>query len=396
MPDKLHIVALEEHVILPVLTEAWARAGVSPHGYGDDHPVTRRLRDVGDGRLADMDDQGVDVAVLSLSTPGVQNLPAADAVGVAREANDALAGIVAGNPSRYQAFATLPTSSPEAAAAELERAVTQLGFRGAMLYGRTGDKLADAPEFDDLYGEAERLRVPLHFHPQAPVRAVQQAYYSDLPAGVGQALATAGLGWYYDLGVQYLRMIFNGVFDRHPGLQVIAGHWGEVILFYLDHIGVIQGMAGLERPLADYFRENFWVAGSGTVSERYLRWTAEVVGTDRMLYSTDYPYTYGTRPGGFPYLDTSQGTARSFLENAPFSEAEKIAIGSGNWARLTNHLTTDQPAWPDHLARALTHRPTPEPPRNPTRADPDRRPAPTPLPALLTRPRQDSNLRPRD
>ncbi|WP_336156693.1 amidohydrolase family protein [Amycolatopsis sp. VC5-11] len=333
----MRIVALEEHVILPVLRDAWAKAGLQPHGYPDDHPVTRRLHDVGEGRLADMDDQGIDVAVLSLSTPGVQNLPAADAVPVAREANDALAEIVAANPARFQAFATLPTSSPEAAAEELERAVS-LGFRGAMLYGRTGDKLADAPEFDDLYGTAARLRVPLHFHPQAPVQAVQEAYYSGLPNGVGAALATAGLGWYYDLGVQYLRMIFSGVFDRHPELQVIAGHWGEVVLFYLDHVGFLREMAGLRQPLADYFRQNFWIAGSGTVSERYLRWAAEVVGTERMLYSTDYPYTFGTRPGGFPYLDTSGGVARSFLEKAPFSEDEKAAIGSGNWERLTGHL----------------------------------------------------------
>ncbi|WP_410608187.1 amidohydrolase family protein [Amycolatopsis sp. lyj-109] len=339
MGNELHIVGVEEHVLLPVLRDAWARAGVQPHRYGDDHPVTRRLQDVGDGRLADMDDQGIDVAVLSLTSPGVQNLPAADAVSVAREANDTLAEIVAGNPRRLQAFAAIPTSAPEAAAAELERAVTRHGFRGAMLYGRTGDKPADAPEFDDLYAAAERLRVPLHFHPQAPVQAVQQAYYSGLPDGLGPALATAGLGWYYDLGVQYLRMIFSGVFDRHPDLQVIAGHWGEVILFYLDHVGVLQGMANLQRPLADYFRQNFWVAGSGTVSERYLRWTAEVVGTDRMLYSTDYPYTFGTRPDGFPFLDTSRGVARSFLENAPFTEKEKADIGSGNWERLTGHLS---------------------------------------------------------
>ncbi|MFE8947759.1 amidohydrolase family protein [Streptomyces sp. NPDC007856] len=277
--------------------------------------------------------------MLSLASPGVQNLAAKDAMHVAGEANNALAEIVDAHPQRFQALAAIPTPSPQAAAAELERAVTQLGIRGAMLYGRTGDKLADAPEFDDLYATAERLRVPLHFHPQTPVQSVQEAYYSGLPGGVGRALATAGLGWYYDLGVQYLRMIFSGVFDRHPGLQVIAGHWGEVVLFYLDHIGVLQDMAKLERPLADYFRQNFWVAGSGTVSERYLRWTAEVVGTDRMVYSTDYPYTFGTRPGGFPFLDTSGGVARSFLESAPFTEAEKAAIGSGNWERLTGHVT---------------------------------------------------------
>jgi len=336
MTERLRITALEEHVALPVVLDAWTRAGVPriPQlGYGDE-PFARRLRDVGEGRIADMDDQGVDVAVLSLASPGVQNLTAADAVSVAREANDALAEVVATHPDRFQAFATIPTPDPEAAAAELERAVTRLGFPGAMLYGRTGDKPADAPEFDDLYATAARLGVPLHFHPQTPVQPVLDAYYSGL-GPVGMGLATAGLGWYFDLGVQYLRMIFSGVFDRHPDLQVIAGHWGELVLFYLDHTGIMAHNARLDRPLADYFRQNFWIAGSGTVSERYLRWTAEVVGTERMVYSTDYPYTFGTRPGGFPFLDTSGGVARSFLEQAPFTDAEKIAIGSGNWDRLT-------------------------------------------------------------
>ncbi|MFD9738978.1 amidohydrolase family protein [Umezawaea sp. NPDC059074] len=339
MTERLRITALEEHVALPVVLDAWTRAGVPriPQlGYGDE-PFARRLRDVGEGRIADMDDQGVDVAVLSLASPGVQNLTAADAVAVAREANDALAEVVATHPDRFQAFATIPTPDPEAAAAELERAVTRLGFPGAMLYGRTGDKPADAPEFDDLYATAARLGVPLHFHPQTPVQPVLDAYYSGL-GPVGMGLATAGLGWYYDLGVQYLRMIFSGVFDRHPDLQVIAGHWGELVLFYLDHTGIMAHNARLERPLVDYFRQNFWIAGSGTVSERYLRWTAEVVGTERMVYSTDYPYTFGTRPGGFPFLDTSGGVARSFLEHAPFTEAEKTAIGSGNWDRLTTGL----------------------------------------------------------
>jgi uncharacterized protein len=335
MSDRIRIVALEEHVALPTLLDAWARAGVPqiPQlGYGDE-PFAQRLRDVGERRLADMDDQEIDVAVLSLASPGVQNLTATDAVAVARDANDALAEVVAGNPERFQAFAAVPTPAPEAAVEELERAVTRLGFRGAMLYGRTGDKLADAPEFDALYAAAERLRVPLHFHPQTPLQPIVDTYYSGL-GPVGMGLATAGVGWYYDLGVQYLRMIFSGVFDRHPDLQVIAGHWGEIVLFYLDHIGIMAHNAKLERPLADYFRQNFWVAGSGTVSERYLRWTAEVVGTDRMLYSTDYPYTFGTRPGGYPFLDTSGGVARSFLEQAPFSDEEKVAIGSGNWEKL--------------------------------------------------------------
>lgn len=351
MTNALKIVAIEEHIALdPVLT-AWTTAKVprTPQlGFGDDS-VARRLRDHGSNRLTDMDDQGVDVAVLSLPSPGVQTLAPGDAVQVARDVNDALADVVASHPDRFQALAAIPTSSPPHAAAELERAVVQLGLPGAMLYGRTGDTHADSPVFDDLYATAERLAVPLHFHPQVPSPEVISAYYSgldgtvDLPDGngvpVGLGLATAGIGWYYETGVQHLRMIFAGVFDRHPGLQVIAGHWGEVVLFYLDHVAGMASMTRLDRSLIEYYRQNFWVTGSGTVSRRYLRWAAEVIGTDRMLYSTDYPYTFRNRPGGYRMLDTSDGVGRSFLEDALFSPEEKVAIGSGNWERLTHRPT---------------------------------------------------------
>jgi predicted TIM-barrel fold metal-dependent hydrolase len=336
MAGRLRIVGVEETVVVPAVYEAYRRNGsprIPARGFGDS-PVARNLLEAGERRLAHMDDQGIDVAVLSLSSPGVQDLPEAEAIAVARDANDQLAQIVASRPDRFQAFAAIPVQSPAAAAAELERAVTRLGFPGAMLYGRAGNRLADDPANDELYAAAERLGVPLHFHPQMPVEPVIDAYYSGL-GPIGTALAGAGIGWYYDLGVQYLRMIFNGTFDRFPRLQVIAGHWGEVVLFYLDHIGFFAEAGGLRQPLADYFRQNFWVAGSGTNSPRYLRWTAEVMGTDRMLYSTDYPFTYGFRPGGFPYVDTSEGRARSFLENAPFTEEQKADIGHRNWERLT-------------------------------------------------------------
>jgi predicted TIM-barrel fold metal-dependent hydrolase len=116
--------------------------------------------------------------VLSLNAPGVQNLAAATSVSVAREANDALAGIVGGNPERFQGLRRCRRRIPPAAAGELERAVSSLGFRGAMLNGRTGTLNADAPEFDDLYGVAERLRAPLYLHPQTPAAQVRAAYYS--------------------------------------------------------------------------------------------------------------------------------------------------------------------------------------------------------------------------
>lgn len=335
---RVRIVGLEEHVAMPPLLDAYRRAGIpeiSPYGFGDD-PLARRLRDVGEGRLRDMDDQGVDAQVLSPVSPGVQNLPEADAIAAARDINDATADVVRGNPRRFGGWATVPTQNGEAAAAELERAVGQLGLSGAMVYGRTGDALLDAPQYESLWATAERLRVPIHFHPQTPTPQVMAAYYSGLDAGgIGFSLGTGGIGWYYDLGIQQLRMIFAGVFDRYPDLQVISGHWGELVLFYIDHAGILAP-GNLPRPLLDYYRRNFWIAGSGTVSPRYQRWTAEAVGTDRMVYSTDYPYTFGSGDG-YPYLDTSGGVGRTFLtRERSLSRREKIAIGSGNWQRLSN------------------------------------------------------------
>lgn len=152
MSQKITIVGLEEHIALPLVLDAWERAGVhpNPHGGWGDAPFARRLRSTGEERLADMDDQGIDMAVLSLNSPGVQNLSAADAPVVARDANDHLAAIVAERPDRFQAWAAIPTADPTAAATEIERAVTRLGMVGAMLYGRTGDVLADSLAYDEM------------------------------------------------------------------------------------------------------------------------------------------------------------------------------------------------------------------------------------------------------
>lgn len=332
--QRMKIIGLEEHVVLPEIQEAWARTpGVRQGpatGVGDD-PNSRRLRDFGDMRLRDMEDQGVEMQVLALASPGVQNLLPADAVAVARAVNDRLASIVRGRPDKFQAFAAIPTPSPKDAAAELERAVTRLGLCGAMLYGRTGDVKPESRVFDDLYATAARLRVPLYFHPQTIPPIVSQAYYAGIGEGFDQGFAGAGIGWYYDLGVQMLRMIYTGVFDRYPNLQVIIGHWGEVVLFYLDHVGLLKSGPNNERPLIDYFKRNFWITGSGTQSDRYLRWTAEAIGVERMMYSTDYPYTFGT---GDQFVETSGGRGRSFLEQAPFTPAQKLAVASGNWQQL--------------------------------------------------------------
>jgi uncharacterized protein len=324
----MKIVALEEHMVTRGMLEAWAAAPTAAEdetGQFGEGLIGERLADVGERRLRDMDDVGVDVQVLSLNQPGVQNLTAGDARSLGREANDAIAAAVASSPERLEGFAAVITPDPAAAAQELGRAVGELGLKGAMLNGRTGDRNIDHPDLSDIYAAAADLQVPIYIHPQLPVVPVREAYYSGLGDQLDGLLAGFGIGWHFETGIQLLRLILSGTFDRHPDLQVIVGHWGEMVLFYLERISSLdQAGTGLDRPLADYFRENVYYTGSGMLSQRYLRWTIETVGVERVMYATDYPFMYA-----------GDGGARQFLEQADIDPGEREKIAHGNWERLT-------------------------------------------------------------
>ncbi len=325
----MKLIGLEEHVITDDIIAAWSRLDpahrdgmVDRLGHG---PFKGRLEEVGDARLAAMDATGLDVQVLSLTPPGVQNLDPDESVALASRSNDALAAIVGGEPGRYQGFATLPTPAPAEAARELRRAVTELGLKGAMLCGRTRDRNLDHPDFQPIFAAAADLRVPLYIHPQTPQRAVREAYYSGFGDEVDLMFATAGIGWHYETGIQTLRLILAGTFDRHPDLQVILGHWGEVVLFYLERIDEMSRVTKtLKRPIADYARSNLNVTPSGIFSQSYLQRAIEILGIDRILFSTDYPFRHAP-----------DGGARAFLEAAALSEGDKAKVAHGNWERLT-------------------------------------------------------------
>lgn len=325
----MKIIALEEHFVTDEVLKLGGAVDprwrdLSAQFMPPDSEMVSRLRDLGDERVRLMDESGVDVQVLSLTTPGVQNLEPGDARDAALRVNDLVAATVAGRPDRFQGFATLPTPDPAAAARELERGVTRLGLQGAMIFGRTRERNADGPEFTAIYEAAASFRVPLYLHPQVPDTPVRESCYSGLGGKVDLTLAMGGIGWHYDTGVQLLRMILSGVFDRFPDLQVIVGHWGEVVLFYLDRIDVLSKVAKrLQRPVSDYFRTNVYVTPSGIFSQRYLRWATEVVGVDRILFSTDYPYVY-----------QGDGWACAFLEGAELSGEDRDKIAHGNWERL--------------------------------------------------------------
>lgn len=323
----MRLIAIEEHFLTREVTGAWLAAPgpadptCAYHG-GD---LATRLEDLDETRLGLMDETGVDVQVLSLTTPGLHNLESGPSVAIACRTNDLIAETVARAPERFQGFATLPTPAPREAARELERTVCELGLKGAMLCGRTRKKHLDHPDFWPLFECAAGLGVPLFIHPQIPQPAVREAAYSGFGAELDLALAGPGIGWHYEAGLQFVRLGLAGVFDRFPNLQIILGHWGEVVLFYLERLAVFDRAAKLDRPFAAYARENLYVTASGIFSATYLRRCVEIVGVDRILFSTDYPYQY--RPGR---------DARGFLERAPLDDAGKAKFAHANWERLTS------------------------------------------------------------
>ncbi len=325
----MKLIALEEHFVTPEIRSAWASLDPSLQdpmcALSDKDEMKSRLEDMDDMRLAAMDECGVDVQVLSLNPPATQSLEPAQARDLAKALNDLLAAAVARHPDRLQGFATLPTPDPTAAAAELERCIMQLGFKGAMLCARTRDRSLDQPEFLPFLEKAAELQVPLYLHPQSPALAVRQTYYSGFDEALNTFFASPGFGWHVDTGIYALRLILAGVFDRLPNLQIILGHWGEVVLFYLDRIDEVSKFAKhLRKPVSSYMRDNFYISGSGILSQRYLQASIDIMGIDRILYSTDYPYMFAPKGG-----------ARSFLVDAPISQEDKNKIAYGNWERLT-------------------------------------------------------------
>lgn len=326
----MKLIGIEEHFLTAEIRAAWANSKIGHEGTGnfDRGEIEDRLDDLGQQRLALMDESGVDVQVLSVTTPALHNLDPEESVDLARRTNDLIAATVANYPTRFQGFAVLPTASPSEAALELERSVTSLGLAGAMVCGRTREKNLDHPDFLPILGAAAKLGVPIFVHPQIPQRAVRDVYYSGFGEPVDTAFAAFGLGWHYEAGIQFVRLMLAAVFDQYPNLQIILGHWGEVVLFYLERLSSLARVAKLDRTVAEYFQQNLYVTPSGMWSQSYLQRTLEIVGPERILFSTDYPYQY--RPGG---------AGRSFLEKADLSPKNKELFAHGNWEILTRSAT---------------------------------------------------------
>lgn len=289
------LIAVEEHWIMPDLTSALRGM---PHpdeslvlNERGDH--LERLEDLGLGRIAAMDAQGIDVSVLALTPPGTHPLPPGEALALSRAANDLAAESTARHPARLRSLSTLPMSSPKDVAGELERAAG-MGHVGTMVYGRSGDLLLDDLAYEDFFSAASELGQPVFIHPQLPSSAVRDASYGGFDPTTELALATFGWGWHLDAATAALRLILRGTFDRHPDLQVVLGHWGEMLLFWLDRANSLSRVAGLHRSVSDCVRSNFFITASGMLNPALLHHALSATTIDRLLFSTDYPFQHPT------------------------------------------------------------------------------------------------------
>ena len=291
------VIALEEHY--------WDRE-VASH-FADRGPEMRRpglqdrLFDVGALRLREMDEAGIDFQVLSHGAPSLQRMEADVAVPLARKTNDRLHQTILEHEDRFAGFAALPTADPRAAADELERTVTRLGFKGAMLHGLTRQgEFLDLKKFWPIYERAQALDVPIYLHPAVPHRAVIDAYYQDYLEQF-PALMTAAWGFTVETATQGIRLVLSGVFEAYPGLKIILGHLGESLPFSAWRIDMALSRPGnTTSAFRDTFRSHFWITTSGNFSTPALLCCVMEMGADRILFSVDYPFV--ANPPGVKWM----------------------------------------------------------------------------------------------
>ena len=318
-------ITLEEHYMSPGYADGPGRnfREDAKRGREPMAKVFEQLLDVGNKRIALMDEAGIDMQVLSIHFPGTEQLEASEAIKVARETNDFLIDAVKKYPDRFAGFATLSTAAPEQAVNELELMVQKHGFKGAVINGHIKGRYLDDKFFWPILECAEKLNVPIYLHPTLPPKPVIDTYYGGFSPEVTNALAGAGWGWHIETAVHVIRLIISGAFDKYPKLQVIIGHLGEGLPFMLERIdsNMSPKMTGLKRSIGDYLRENVHYTFSGfnfipTFLDLFLE-----VGVDRIMFSADYPHG-------------SMAKARTFLDQLPVSTADREKIAHGNAERL--------------------------------------------------------------
>ena len=311
-------IALEEHFTRPELS-TYARDAESNRGSPVFEGFQERLLDFGEMRLEAMDRAGIDLAVLSVTTPGVQAEPDTNvAIKRARIENDFLAREITKHPTRYAGFAHLPLQDATAAADELSRCVEQLEFKGAMVNGHTNGRYLDERSYDPFWERVEALGVPIYLHPRDP-------FDSPLMLAGHHELSGATWAWTVETATHALRLVFGGVFDRYPKARLILGHMGETLpylLWRLDSRWRVQaGNEPIERAPSQIIRDNIFVTTTGVCSHASLLCALSALGEDSVMFSVDYPYE-------------DSEVAATFVDSAPVSDEVRAKVCHGTARRL--------------------------------------------------------------
>jgi len=285
------VAALERRTELPRISEGPHGRQIE-YGQGNIHPYQPNMGDAA-LRLREMDEQGIDLALLSINIPGVDWFPPADGPAVARDVNDELAEVVAAHPDRLAALATLPMQAPEAAAAELER-VMAAGFRGAMIYSNVAGDHLDQPRLRVVFETAARLDAPLYIHPTFPLTASTVDAYALIPT----------LGFMFDTTTAAVRLVLDGLFERHPGFNLVLAHAASLLPQLAGRIDYeaerhANGRGALSVDPSEHLR--LIHTDSVCVWPPALRSTLALVGPERVMFGSDYPFWDPAR--GFQTLD---------------------------------------------------------------------------------------------
>ena len=323
----MRTITLEEHFATPQLIEGPGRdmqqllGVVGRYVLGvDASKLINQLLDIGDSRIDEMNEAGIDVQILSL-TRGIENIQdEAEAVKFASSSNDVLAAAIKQHPTRFAGYAILPMLTPQKAADELERTVREHDFKGAMIHGHSRGRYLDDRFFWPVLERAQELGVPLYIHPAAPPESVIKASYAgNYSREVAGLLSISGWGWHIETAIHVLRVILGGAFDVYPNLQLVMGHLGESLPFMMPRLERMfpTEVTKLERTIGSYLRENIHYTFSGFNFTSQFQDLFTQVGVDRIMFSADYPYS-------------SMKEALEFLEGLQISQNEKEQIAHGN------------------------------------------------------------------
>ena len=303
------IIAIEEHFTSPALRDTIApRPG----------PIQTMLDDMAGRRIKDMDEAGIDIAVLSENNPAAHNLEPERSVALAKASNDFLDQQIKANPTRFKGFAALPLPDPKGAADELERCVTKLGMLGAMIMGTTQGNFIDDKKYWPVFERATKLDVPVYIHPSPVKPAIAEAFFKD-HAG---PLSGAPLGFGLETLTHTFRLITSGVFDQYPTLKIIVGHLGETAPYTLwrtEHN--LEKLMKMPKSFSDYYKTHFWLTTSGAFSNSALACAMAEMGVERVMFAVDWPY-----------INNALGT--KWLKAAPISAKDRAAIFEGNARKL--------------------------------------------------------------